>query len=124
MDTTQLTWWDLAARLDARTRLHSHRVADTLVDPLDRVTALLHDVVEDGVATLAEVRAAAGDEVAEAVDVLTRRSTETYAEYLDRVLLHDRARRVKRADVRDNLSDRATLKPSLEKRYRRALELL
>jgi GTP pyrophosphokinase len=40
--------------------------------PAAYVTALLHDTVEDGGATIGQIRAEFGDEVAEAVNALTR----------------------------------------------------
>jgi len=48
------------------------RTASMDLPPAAYVAALLHDTVEDGRATIAQIRAAFGDEVSEAVDALTR----------------------------------------------------
>jgi (p)ppGpp synthase/HD superfamily hydrolase len=64
----------------------------------------LHDTVEDTDATLEEVEAEFGTEVAELVDALSRRDGESYNQYLERLCLTAVAKPVKHADVYDNLS--------------------
>lgn len=70
-----------------------------------RVAAVLHDVVEDCGVHLSTIGADFGPEVAEVVDRLTRREGEIYADYIVRCAANDMARRVKIADVEDNLND-------------------
>jgi (p)ppGpp synthase/HD superfamily hydrolase len=70
-----------------------------------QIAAVLHDVVEDTPVTLDDLRAAGfADHVVAAVDHLTRREDETYAEFIERIQPHDLARRVKLADLRDNMN--------------------
>jgi (p)ppGpp synthase/HD superfamily hydrolase len=69
-------------------------------------TAWLHDVLEDTAETAASLRAAGiGDEVISAVQCMTRQPGEPYEDYLARVKAHPVARKVKKADMLDNLND-------------------
>lgn len=95
-----------------------------MVDGEARVPALLHDVVEDAGVTLDELERDFGPGVAQAVDALTRRETETYFEYIVRVVEHPQAAEVKLADVRDHLAHQTAIKKTLVARYERALEIL
>ena len=90
--------------------------------------AALHDVVENGHVPLILISVSFGDRIAEAVDALTRRDHESYADYIQRVAERPLAVIVKRADLRDNL-DRLDVLPtskadSLARRYTRALATL
>lgn len=99
--------------------LHPLRVAMRLVHctPAERHAALLHDVVEDTLITLADLRARAyGEDVLELVDLLTRRKPdgETHNQYVERIVQSRSvgALRVKLADLYDNMSPaRARLLP-------------
>lgn len=67
------------------------------------IVAVLHDVIEDTETTLEELRHLGfTEEVIEAVDALSRRESETYNEYIDRVLQNEIAVDVKIADIIDN----------------------
>jgi (p)ppGpp synthase/HD superfamily hydrolase len=56
---------------------------------------------------------------------LTRKNHQTYAEYIDIIKNGDSiAKNVKIADLKHNLSRTETLKPSLKKRYEKALRIL
>lgn len=81
---------------------HVVRVADAVGPGLVRVVALLHDVVEDGGATLDEIVVSFGHEVGWAVDALTRLRGETYEAYIERCAADALARVVKLADLADN----------------------
>jgi (p)ppGpp synthase/HD superfamily hydrolase len=84
--------------------LHPLRLMMRMAIEAERLVAVLHDVVEDSPATLDDLRAAGFDEaVVEAVDRLTRRETESYDEFIARIAPHDLARRVKLADLQDNM---------------------
>lgn len=110
--------------------LHPLRIMLELEDPTDRVVAVLHDVVEDSDWTLDGLRAEGfSDEVIAAVDAISRREDEEYMEYVRRAGAHRTARRVKLADLRDNMRQtRLRVETERDKerlqRYRRALELL
>ena len=87
--------------------------------------ALVHDLVEDGLAPLLDVldalvQAGASDP-RRLLDGVTRTPGQTYAQFIDHAATHPVTRLVKRCDVLDNL-DGAT--PSLAKRYRKALQKL
>ena len=91
-----------------------------------RAAALLHDVVEDGRATLGELREAGVPSLALVlVDALTRRPGETYSEYIERLLGTPEAVPVKEADLDhnqgrlDGIADPA-VRGRLDHRYRRA----
>ena len=73
--------------------------------PLPQIVAVLHDVVEDSEWTLAQL-ATEGfpSTVITALDCLTRRSQESYEEFIDRVLTNPLATQVKRYDLEDNMA--------------------
>lgn len=71
-------------------------------DTVAIATAWLHDVVEDTPVTLQEIRTRFGDEIADAVDALTRRPGENPDDYYRRVAANPVALRVKRADLTHN----------------------
>jgi (p)ppGpp synthase/HD superfamily hydrolase len=92
--------------------LHPLRVMMEMTCDEERVAAVLHDAVEDseGRVTLDDIRTIGAPEAAvEAVDVLTRKddgSEAAYGSYIDAVACNPIARRVKLADLRDNLDTR------------------
>jgi (p)ppGpp synthase/HD superfamily hydrolase len=84
--------------------LHVLRVMMKQNDPVARIIAALHDVVEDSATTIADLRDAGySEEICSAVDALTRRETEAYDEMIARVAANSLARRVKLADLEDNM---------------------
>lgn len=106
--------------------LHPLRVMLGLNDETDRICAVLHDVVEDSDISLGDLRNHEFSmEIVKTVGLLTRREGEDYDDYITRVLLSDRACRVKLMDLKDNMSRTPFDKgnPSYEERttrYRRA----
>ena len=88
--------------------LHPLRVMLRMKTEPERIVAVLHDVVEDTPVTLADLRREGySRQIVKAVDAITRRKHqgETYDEYLDRVAANPLAKRVKLADLADNMSD-------------------
>lgn len=84
--------------------LHPLRVMGKVNGTAERIAAVLHDVVEDTSVTLDDLRKAGfSEEIVEAVDALTRRENEGYDAFIRRVLTNAVARRVKVADLEDNL---------------------
>jgi (p)ppGpp synthase/HD superfamily hydrolase len=86
--------------------LHPFRVMLALADETERVVAVLHDTVENCAdrVTLDRLRSEGyPPEVVDAVDRLTRRPDEPYAAFVERIAPSRLARRVKLADLRDNL---------------------
>jgi (p)ppGpp synthase/HD superfamily hydrolase len=84
--------------------LHPLRMMLRVQTDAERMAAVLHDVVEDTPWTLDDLRARGFPaEVLEAVDRLTRRPGEAYDDFVERAAAHPVARRVKLADIEDNL---------------------
>ena len=89
--------------------LHPLRMMFRMQTEAERMAAVLHDVVEDTPWTLDDLRGRGfPDEVVEAVDHLTRREGESYEEFVRRAGAHPIARRVKIADLEDNMDVRRT----------------
>lgn len=105
--------------------MHLVRVAGRCQDEIEMVVAILHDTVEDTDLTLAEIRGLFGDEVAEAVDHLTKRDGEPYDEFIERAKQNPLAARIKTRDVVDHLRRETEAIPlGLRNRYRLAYRSL
>ncbi len=107
--------------------LHPARVAKHLASKGESenvvAAAWLHDVLEDTQTTEIFLRSAGfPDRVIQAVVALSKRKGEDYDVYLSRVIFDAIARKVKIADILDNLSDSPT--PGQISRYARALNFL
>ena len=84
--------------------LHPLRVMAKMSTDLERSAALLHDVLEDSDITAEELLAEGiPAEVVEAVQCLTKREGEDYLEFVARTKQNRLARRVKIADIEDNI---------------------
>ncbi|MBN1659339.1 MAG: HD domain-containing protein [Anaerolineae bacterium] len=88
--------------------LHPLRVMMAVEGETEQTVAALHDVVEDSTEwTLERLRGEGfSEEVVEAVDHLTRREGETYEAFVERAAGNPIARRVKLADLADNMDIR------------------
>lgn len=86
---------------------------------------LLHDIIEDTDTTLTTLEELPED-IRTDISILTRRSDETYFEYIDRIKNSGskRAIIVKLYDIKDHLEQKDTLSKSLEKRYLKARDIL
>lgn len=110
--------------------LHPIRLMLSVSDPLQRMAAMLHDVVEDAPVSLDDLREHGfPDEVVEAVDALTKRSGETRLQAAARAAANPIARAVKLADVTDNMDLSRIAQPTERDHdriaeYRRVRELL
>lgn len=107
------------------------RVCDRGASREQQIAALLHDVIEDGKATAAELRImGVPDGAVELVMVLTKRPDETYQAYVLRVKLHAKAVPVKFCDLEDNSDPERlalleeNMAARLQKKYDQALSLL
>jgi (p)ppGpp synthase/HD superfamily hydrolase len=97
-----------------------------------RITAVLHDVVEDTTVTLEQLRAEGfASEVLEAVEALTKRPGEEndYDAFIRRVAPNPLAREVKLADLRDNCDLSRIARPTEKdlrrvEKYRKAIDHL
>lgn len=84
--------------------LHPLRVMLRMTGEEEMMAAVLHDVIEDSPWTLGQLEAEGfPPEVRDAVDALTRREGESYADFITRAAANPMARRIKLADLEDNL---------------------
>ncbi len=85
--------------------LHPLRMMMRMESEAAMIAAVLHDVVEDSDWTLEQLRGEGfSEEVLQAVDCLTRRDDESYDEFVTRAQANPIARRVKIADLEDNMN--------------------
>lgn len=80
---------------------HPIHVAEQMTDEETTIVALLHDVVEDTPTTLEEL-SYFGEEVIEALSLLTRTKNQDYFEYIKNLSKNEIARKVKLADLKHN----------------------
>ncbi len=109
--------------------LHPLRVMFEFIgDDTMMAAAVLHDVVEDSEVTVGEIRSQFGAEVAEIVDSVSRRLYEKYFDFIERCRVHPQGRRLKLADLQDNMRPDRALWTSehdgLRKRYVKAMGIL
>ena len=88
--------------------LHLLRVMMRMRTDEERIVAVLHDIIEDaGVSERALLEAGFSREIVDAVVALTRRREpepgESYADFIERAARNPLARRVKLADLEDNM---------------------
>lgn len=84
--------------------LHPLRVMLAQSSPEAMMVAVLHDVVEDGQTTLEDLRQQGfSPQVVAGVDAVTRREGESYAAFVERAGRDPLGRRVKLADLEDNM---------------------
>jgi (p)ppGpp synthase/HD superfamily hydrolase len=87
--------------------LHVLRVMFRVETEVERIVAVLHDVVEDTGRSFDDLRALGySDEVIEALRCVTKREGEGYAQFIERAGPNPVARRVKLADLEDNMDVR------------------
>jgi len=84
--------------------LHPLRVMLTMQSEIDRICAVLHDVVEDSDITLDDLRKEGFDEdIIQILDCLTKRKGEKYEDFITRVLTNETACKIKLEDINDNM---------------------
>ena len=101
---------------------HAVRVMLQLTEAVDQIVAVLHDAVEDTELRLDDLREAGYPaEVIDGLDAVTHRDHESYEDYIERVRRNPVARRVKVADLKDNLANnqRSPCAPGNSDRIRR-----
>jgi (p)ppGpp synthase/HD superfamily hydrolase len=110
--------------------LHPLRLMLNFDDEEAQVVSVLHDVVEDSDVTLDDLSVlGVSESVVEAIDCLTKRKGEAYEDFISRIRVNALARRVKIADIKDNL-DLTRMASITEKdvqraaKYHRALAVL
>ncbi|HEU5366990.1 MAG TPA: hypothetical protein VFU69_00935 [Ktedonobacterales bacterium] len=87
--------------------LHLLRVMMRLEGEAAQMAGVLHDLVEDTGYSFDDLRALGYAEgLIQALDCLTRRPEESYEQFIERARANPLARRVKRADLEDNMDIR------------------
>lgn len=83
--------------------LHPLRVMLRLATTVERIVAVLHDVVEDSEVSLQHlIDEGFSDTVVEAIDAVTKLPGEAYEDFMRRASLNPIGRRVKLVDLEDN----------------------
>ncbi len=110
--------------------LHPLRVMFRMKTKDEKIVAVLHDVIEDTKYTLEDLRKGGySQKILQSLDYLTRPDGEEYEEFIKRVKHNPLARKVKIADIEDNLDLARIKKPKKRdfmriEKYRRALSEL
>ncbi len=87
--------------------LHPLRIMMNMNSEEERIVAALHDVIEDSEITLEDLRKANfTHSILAAVDCLTRRKGEAYETYVERASSLPLAKKIKIADLEDNMNFR------------------
>ena len=82
---------------------HPEAVAAMLDTPQEKVVGYLHDTVEDTEVTIEEIREIFGDEIADAVALMTHADGVPYMDYVKEIGKNPLARKVKLADLTHNM---------------------
>lgn len=83
--------------------LHPETVASFVTKDDEKIVAYLHDVIEDTPCQLRDLENAGfSPEIIKAVDLLTRKTSQSYKQYLKLVKTNELARVVKLADLKHN----------------------
>ena len=108
---------------------HPMAVAEGVKGEKEKTLAYLHDVAEDTPVSLESLRCLFGDEIGDALALLTHEEGVPYMEYVKRLAVNPLARAVKLADLENNMDLRRIAQVTekdvrrLEK-YRKAKEYL
>ncbi|MGO9118283.1 MAG: GTP pyrophosphokinase [Desulfomonilaceae bacterium] len=84
--------------------LHPLRVMLKMSTETEMIVAVLHDVVEDSSLSLHDLATmGVSEEILQAIDCLTWRKDESYDEFIERAQANPLSRKVKIADLEDNM---------------------
>lgn len=109
---------------------HPRFVAACVSGKYEKAAALLHDVIEDSDFMLEDLRRRGiPDEVLSAVELLTKKKSESYEEYILQIKENPIARAVKIADLKHNSDISRIAEPSPKdfarvEKYHRSIALL
>lgn len=85
--------------------LHPIRLMMKMQTNEEKIVAILHDVIEDSEMNISFIRAAGfSEDVIEALEYLTKRKGELYGNYIKRLSKNKIAKKVKVADLEDNMN--------------------
>ena len=108
---------------------HIQTVASNVNSTKEKIVAYLHDTVEDTDITIEKIYEEFGEEIGDAVKVITKPRKLDYTKYIEQIKSNELARAVKIADLKHNM-DLSRLKEVGEKdirrveKYRKALGML
>jgi (p)ppGpp synthase/HD superfamily hydrolase len=84
--------------------LHPLRLMQRLKGKETMMVAILHDVIEDSQLDLGFLEAEGFDKrIVNAVDAITKRTNESYQDFIERLSINEMAVKVKIEDIKDNL---------------------
>lgn len=84
--------------------LHLIRVMLSMETEEERIVAILHDILEDTDVTVSDLlKRGFSEEVVEAIRSVTRRENESYMDFIIRANENEIGRKVKIADLKDNM---------------------
>nr|WP_167438163.1 MULTISPECIES: HD domain-containing protein [unclassified Paenibacillus] len=98
--------------------LHPLRVMMNMNSNEEQIVAVLHDILEDTTMTGEKLSKYFTSQIIEAVIALTRQENETYWEFIARCKQNKLARKVKIADIEDNI-DLSRIEQPTKKDYER-----
>ena len=92
--------------------LHPLRVMLRFQTEREMIVAVLHDVVEKSNWSIPKLRQEGFDsDILEAIDLLTRRASQAYMDYINKLKVNSLARKIKIADIEDNMDPRRVGSP-------------
>ncbi|WP_222128805.1 GTP pyrophosphokinase [Paenibacillus xylanexedens] len=110
--------------------LHPLAVMNRVESMEEKIVAVLHDVIEDSEVTIEELRGLGfSEEILTAIQLLTRSTEDSYEEFIEKTTTNRTARKVKIADIQENMNISRIKNPTQEdvhrlEKYRKALERL
>lgn len=109
---------------------HPEKVASLLETPQEKIVGYLHDTVEDTTVTVEDIRSFFGDDIADAVALMTHADGVPYMDYVKEIGKNPLARKVKLADLTHNMDISRIPNPRqkdferIENKYKPAYEYL
>jgi len=98
---------------------HPLRLMENMDTNIEKMVAVMHDLVEDTHITIAYLRTAGfSEKVLSALDCVTNRDNEDYESFIERIAQNPLATKVKLADLEDNMDLSRIPEPS-KKDYKR-----
>ena len=94
---------------------HCIAVANHFENENEKITAMLHDTLEDTTVTKDQIEEWFGYEIANTIVYLTRKEGEKYKSYISRLSKNEMARKIKLADLEENMKNQNN--ESLMNRY-------
>jgi (p)ppGpp synthase/HD superfamily hydrolase len=84
--------------------LHPLRLMLKFQSEVERIVAIMHDVVEDSDITLDNLKSFGfSSEVVNAIDCLTKKTAECYDDFISRISSNELAIKIKIEDIKDNM---------------------